>query len=121
MTLTKMKYWVIGSITILGALTFSTGFQAIFKKMNNPFAIGGAALAGAGLTLLVDDRATKYLGKYRSRKDSQSVIDAIRQQHLRHQPKSVFVDEYFDSQEALVRQVEKITSRLINGWIFSWL
>ena len=103
----EMKKWVTGGIAILGALTFSTGFQAIFKKTGSGFATGGAALVGGALTLLVDDRATKYLGKYRSRRDAQSAIASIEQQHRNHEPQTPLVAAYFNEQKALVEDVEK--------------
>jgi len=103
----KLKPWFTTGIVVLGALTFGTGFQTIFKKMNSPFAIGGAALVGAGLTYLVDDRVTKYLAKYRSRQDSEAAISSIDQQHQHHQPQTPIGDTYFSSQKALVRQIEK--------------
>ena len=102
----KIKPWVMGSVALLGALTFSTGFQVIFKKTGSPFATGGAALVASGLMLLVDDRATKYLGNLRSRKDSENTIAAIAQQKNTHKPQTEISAQYYDSQEALVRQVE---------------
>ncbi len=103
----QMRQWIIGGIALLGALTFSTGFQVILKKTGSTFATGGAALIGAGLTYLVDDRATKYLGKRLSRKDAQMAISAIHQQHVSYSPQSEIVKSYFDSQKALVSQVEQ--------------
>ncbi len=103
----QLRQWIIGSIAILGALTFSTGFQAILKKTDSVFATGGAALVGAGLTYLVDDRATKYLSKRLSRKDAQIAISAIYQQYSTYSPQTAIVKSYFDSQIALVRQVEQ--------------
>lgn len=102
----KMKPWVMGSVALLGALTFSTGFQVIFKKTGSAFATGGAALVASGLMLLVDDRATKYIGNLRSRKDSESTIAAIAQQKTNHKPQTEISAQYYDSKEDLVRQVE---------------
>lgn len=103
----QMKQWFIAFVIMLGAVTFSTGFQYLFKKQGSIFAAGGGALVGAGLTYLVDDRANKFVTKYRMRKDAENTLSSIDQLHRAHNPRTQIVDSYYKGEKSLVHQVEK--------------
>jgi hypothetical protein len=90
-----------------GALTFSSGFQSIFKKAGSLFASGGGALVGAGLTGFVESLATKSLTKRRSRRHSEIAIATIELEQCNHEPQTDIVSAYYNNKLAQVRSIEK--------------
>jgi hypothetical protein len=102
----NLKKLVTFGVACLAVAGFSLGFRTVLRKSGNQFADGASAVFAIVLVYFIDDRATKVVGKLRSRHDTRSAIASIEESQASHVPNTETINAFFDGSKSLIRDRE---------------